>query len=140
MINELVAGNPFLYIVNKHQCNLFTMCSFFNNLFTVTSNTVADPGGEGTTKDGRVDFMFLTSPLPGCWIRYCNNNIMYIKNRISHRNFHSKLPVTVFQIHSIESAEFQETSNGRCIFFLKDLSCFFALAVLFLQKAGLECC
>ena len=27
-----------LYIVNKYQCYLFTMCSFFNNIFTVTGN------------------------------------------------------------------------------------------------------
>ena len=35
---ELVADNFLLYIENKHQCNLFTMCSFFNNLFTITGN------------------------------------------------------------------------------------------------------
>ena len=27
-----------LYIVNKHQCNLFTICSFFISLFTVVGN------------------------------------------------------------------------------------------------------
>ena len=27
-----------LYIVQKHPCNLFTMCSFFNKYFTVTGN------------------------------------------------------------------------------------------------------
>ena len=46
---------------------------------------VADPGGRGghappdpvkishkkmATKGGRIDFMFLAPPLPGCWIRY----------------------------------------------------------------------
>ena len=35
---KLVADKFLLYIVNKHQCNLFTMCSFLNNLFTVTGN------------------------------------------------------------------------------------------------------
>ena len=38
MIKELVADKFLLYIVNKHQCNLFTMCSFFNKLFTVTGS------------------------------------------------------------------------------------------------------
>ena len=38
MIIELVADKYLLYIVNKSQYNLFTMCSFFNNLFTVTGN------------------------------------------------------------------------------------------------------
>ena len=71
------------YIVNKHQCYLFTVCSFFNKLFTVTGN---------------------------------NNNIMYSKNRIANRKFHSKLPIIVFLINSItliESEEFRETSNKR---------------------------
>ena len=27
-----------MYIINKHQCNLFTMCSFFNDLFNITGN------------------------------------------------------------------------------------------------------
>ena len=36
VIIESVADKLLLYIVNKHQCNLFTMCSYFNNLFTVT--------------------------------------------------------------------------------------------------------
>ena len=27
-----------LYIVHKHQCNLFTMCGLINSLFTVTGN------------------------------------------------------------------------------------------------------
>ena len=27
-----------LYIVNKHRCNMFTMYSFFNKLFTVTGD------------------------------------------------------------------------------------------------------
>ena len=40
MIMELVADKVLLYIVSKHQCNLFTMCSFFNSLFTVTGYTV----------------------------------------------------------------------------------------------------
>ena len=38
VIIELVADKYLLYIVNKSQCNLFTMCSFFSNLFTVTGN------------------------------------------------------------------------------------------------------
>ena len=33
----LVAEN-LLYIVNKQQCNLFTIFSFFNSSFTVTAN------------------------------------------------------------------------------------------------------
>ena len=43
-----------------------------------------------------------------------NNNKMYSKNRIGHRNVHSKLQIVVFQINSIssiESGEFRETSN-----------------------------
>ena len=35
---ELVADKFLLYILNKHRCNLFTICSFFNNLFTVSGN------------------------------------------------------------------------------------------------------
>ena len=35
---ELVADIFLLYIVYKHQCNLFTMCSLINSLFTVTGN------------------------------------------------------------------------------------------------------
>ena len=35
---ELVVYKLLLYIVNKHQCNLFSMCSFFNSLFSVTGN------------------------------------------------------------------------------------------------------
>ena len=35
---ELIADNFLLYKLNKHQCNLLTMCSFFNSLFTVTGN------------------------------------------------------------------------------------------------------
>ena len=27
-----------LYIINKHQCNLFTMCILINSLFTVAGN------------------------------------------------------------------------------------------------------
>ena len=41
-----------------------------------------------------------------------NNNATCSKNRIGHRNFHSKLPVIVFQINLIsliESEEFKET-------------------------------
>ena len=34
---ELVAEN-LLSIVNKQQCNLFTIFSFFNSSFTVTAN------------------------------------------------------------------------------------------------------
>ena len=76
---ELVVDTFLLYIVNKHQCNLLTMCSFFNSIFTVTGN----------------------------------NNKMYSENMIGNRNFHSKLPIIVFQINSIsfiESEEFRETS------------------------------
>ena len=29
-----ISDNLLLYIVNKHQCNLFTICSFINSLFT----------------------------------------------------------------------------------------------------------
>ena len=36
--NGISCRHILLYIVNKHQCNLFTICSFFNNLFTVTGN------------------------------------------------------------------------------------------------------
>ena len=37
--DELVAGTLLLYIVNKHQCNMFTVCSFFNIFFfTVIGN------------------------------------------------------------------------------------------------------
>ena len=36
--HELVAEKLLLLIVNKHHCNLFTMCSFLNNLFTVNDN------------------------------------------------------------------------------------------------------
>ena len=35
---ELVSEKKLLYKVNKHQCKLLTMCSFFNNLFTVAGN------------------------------------------------------------------------------------------------------
>ena len=35
---ELVADKSLLSIVNKHHSHLFTMCSFVNNLFTVTGN------------------------------------------------------------------------------------------------------
>ena len=35
---ELVADKFLLYIVNKRQCNLLTMCSFFNSSFTVTGS------------------------------------------------------------------------------------------------------
>ena len=38
VIIELVTDNFLLYIVNIHHCHLFTMCSYFNILFTVTSN------------------------------------------------------------------------------------------------------
>ena len=43
------------------------------------------------------------------------NNTMYSKNRIGNTNFHSKLPIFVFQINSItliESDKFRETSNN----------------------------
>ena len=36
VIMALVTGKFFHYTVNRHQCNLFTLCSFFNSLFTVT--------------------------------------------------------------------------------------------------------
>ena len=36
--NGISCRNFLMYIVNKYQCNLFTMCSFLNNLFTVTGN------------------------------------------------------------------------------------------------------
>ena len=35
---KVVTDTFLLHKVNKHQLNLFTMCSFFNNLFTVTGN------------------------------------------------------------------------------------------------------
>ena len=35
---KLVADIFLLYTVNIHQCNLFTMCRFFNSLFTATGN------------------------------------------------------------------------------------------------------
>ena len=35
---KVVTDTFLLHKVNKHQFNLFTMCSFFNNLFTVTGN------------------------------------------------------------------------------------------------------
>ena len=38
MTTELVANKFLMYIVNKHQFNLFTMCSFSNDSFTVTGN------------------------------------------------------------------------------------------------------
>ena len=36
--NEISYRQIFLYIENKHQCNLFTMCSLINRLFTATGN------------------------------------------------------------------------------------------------------
>ena len=47
-----------------------------------------------------------------------NNNTMYSKNRIGDRNVHSKPPIAVFQIksiNSIESEEFRETSIGLSV-------------------------
>ena len=35
---KLVADIFLLYVINKHQFNLFTVCSFFNNLFTITGS------------------------------------------------------------------------------------------------------
>ena len=35
MIIEIVADNFFLYIANRHQCNLFTMYSFFNIIIII---------------------------------------------------------------------------------------------------------
>ena len=35
---ELVADIFLIYIVHKHQCYLFTMCSLINSLFTATGN------------------------------------------------------------------------------------------------------
>ena len=60
------------------------MCSFFNNLLTITDN----------------------------------NNTMYSKNRISNRNFHSKLPIIVFQINSISSIEPEEFRETSIVVFL----------------------
>ena len=74
--NRISCRQILLYIVNKHPCNLFTMCSFFNKLFNVT----------------------------------VNNNTIYSKNRISNRNFHSKLTIILSQINSISLIEeFSET-------------------------------
>ena len=36
--NGISCRHIFTVQVNKHQCKLFLMCSFFNNLFTVTGN------------------------------------------------------------------------------------------------------
>ena len=36
VIIELVIGKFLLYIVNKHPCNMFTMCRSFFQFFTVT--------------------------------------------------------------------------------------------------------
>ena len=38
VIMDLVAEKFLLYNVNKHQCKLLMMCSFFKSLFTVTGN------------------------------------------------------------------------------------------------------
>ena len=35
---ELVADKMLLYIINKNQSKLSTMCRFFSNLFAVTGN------------------------------------------------------------------------------------------------------
>ena len=35
---ESVADKLLLYIINEHQCNLFTLCSLINSLFTVAGN------------------------------------------------------------------------------------------------------
>ena len=45
-----------------------------------------------------------------------NINTMYCKNGIGNRNFHSKLPIIVFQINLInliESKQFRETSTVK---------------------------
>ena len=39
--NRISCRYILLYIVNKHQCIVFTICSFFNNLFTVIGNNNA---------------------------------------------------------------------------------------------------
>ena len=36
--NTIICRQILLYLVNKHQCNMFTMCSFINKLFTVAGN------------------------------------------------------------------------------------------------------
>ena len=36
--NKISCKHILLYIVNKHQCNMFTMCSFFHKLFTAAGN------------------------------------------------------------------------------------------------------
>ena len=38
VIINLVTDKFLLHIVNKHQCNMFTMCSFFNKIFTATGH------------------------------------------------------------------------------------------------------
>ena len=38
VIIELVVDKFLLYILNKYQYNMFTMCNFFNKLFTITGN------------------------------------------------------------------------------------------------------
>ena len=52
MIIELVVDKFILYIVNKHQCNMFTMCSIFFLCFTVTgiNNTMHSKYMIGNTK------------------------------------------------------------------------------------------
>ena len=52
MIVELVVEKLILYIVNKHQCNMFTVCSFFFLFFTVTgiNNTMYSKYMIGNTK------------------------------------------------------------------------------------------
>ena len=116
---------------------LLTMCSFLNNLFTVTGNNhwqiyvvkfwTHTPGHSNP-------FNFMQF-LGRFWQKLCvhapppprrihaphggildpplNNNTVYSKNKIGNRNSHSILPNIVFQINSIsisESEEFKETS------------------------------
>ena len=78
MILELCADNFLLYIVNIYQCNLFTIHSFYNNLFTVTGN----------------------------------NYTMHSKDRMGNRNFHSKLPIIVFQ-SNFQLAKLSQKNLGK---------------------------
>ena len=54
VIKGLVADKFLLYIVNKHQCNMFIMCSVFNKLLTVTGNN-----NISTVKIGLVTEIFI---------------------------------------------------------------------------------
>ena len=52
VIIELVVYKFLLYIVNKYQYYMFTMCNFFNKLFTITgnNNTVYSKNSVGNRK------------------------------------------------------------------------------------------